>query len=72
MLPARYRDVADGSARRGSLSHDEELFEAEEGEDLVGFDSDIRDVDRRRQQMRLEVGNMAEARRYSAGSGPPT
>lgn len=69
VLPARYRHSGDDSVRRGSLAHDEELFEAEEGEGLVGFD--VRDVARRREQLRREVGNMAEARRSSAGSGLP-
>lgn len=55
----------DGSSRRESFNNGDELFGAEEGDDLVGFD--VRDVGRRREQLRREVGNMADAR-MNAGS----
>ncbi|GAB7352781.1 hypothetical protein MBLNU459_g3403t1 [Dothideomycetes sp. NU459] len=69
VLPSRYRHVEDGSSRRGSLSNGDDSFGIEEGEGMIGFD--VREIDRRREQLRRDVGNMADARRSSAGSGPP-
>ena len=57
----------DVSSRRASIDHDEELFGQEEGEDMVGFD--IRDIERRREQLRREVGDMEQSRRSEEDYG---
>ena len=54
--------------RRVSLDNGEELFDHEEGEDMVGFD-DIRDIERRRAQLRREVGDMQRSRRSEEDYG---
>lgn len=50
-----------GVDRRASLGDGEELFLGpDESEDMIGFD--FRDLERRREQLRRDVGNMEGAR----------
>lgn len=59
-------------SRRGSIDNGEELyFGNEEGEDMVGFEADIADIERRREQLRREVGNMEGAREGPEDYGEP-
>lgn len=49
--------------REGMMPDHDEDFADDEGEHMIGFD--FRDIDRRREQLRREVGDMEGARRSS-------
>lgn len=53
--------------RRTSIDGADELFGDDEGDDLTGFE--IREIARRRAELRRQVGNMEDARRSSESFG---